>query len=109
MPAAKKRSQRKSTQRPRSGAGRKDRARARTSPRSGGSSSPDYKVYKRITVTATSPDGYSDAVRVGIAKARETMRCLSWWQVLDQRGRIDPESCEIDEYQVTLAIHFEVE
>jgi hypothetical protein len=69
----------------------------------------ERKVYKSITVTAASPDSYSDAVRVAIDKARETVRRLAWWEVIDQRGRLDPDSSEIMEFQLTLAIHFEVE
>jgi hypothetical protein len=69
----------------------------------------ERKVYKSITVTASSPDGYSDAIRVAVDKARETVRRLAWWEVLDQRGRLDPDTCEITEFQVTVAIHFEVE
>jgi flavin-binding protein dodecin len=69
----------------------------------------ERKVYKSITVTAASPESYSDAVRVAIDKARETVRRLAWWEVIDQRGRLDPDSSEIMEFQLTLAIHFEVE
>jgi dodecin len=69
----------------------------------------ERKVYKSITVTAASPESYSDAVRVAIDKARETVRRLAWWEVIDQRGRLDPDSSEITEFQLTLAIHFEVE
>lgn len=106
-PQRKSTRQKSSTQRSRTAADRAQRARRdEATARSTGR---DHRVYKRITVTATSPEGYSAAVRTGVAKARETMRGLSWWEVLDQRGRIDPESGEIEVYQVTLAIHFEVE
>jgi flavin-binding protein dodecin len=79
------------------------------SPQASRAAKVDRKVYKSVEVTATSPQDYSDAIRVGVAKARETVRRLSWWEVTDQRGRIDPDTCEIDEFQVTLRIHFEVE
>ena len=106
MPAARKSRQNKSQQRTdrpsRTSAERKGRAPAE-------SRSHERRVYKQITVTATSPEGYSDAVRVAVAKARDTVRSMAWWEVLDQRGRIDPASCEIEEFQITLAIHFEVE
>jgi dodecin len=106
MPAARKtrqsKSQQKSDRPSRASAGRKSTTRA-------DSPSREPKIYKQITVTATSPVGYSDAVRVAIAKARDTVRSMSWWEVVDQRGRIDPASCEIEEYQLTLAIHFLVD
>jgi hypothetical protein len=108
MPAARKtrqsksqqsKSQQKSDRPSRESTGRRSSARADSPPS-------EPKVYKQITVTATSSLGYSDAVRVAIAKARDTVRSMSWWEVVDQRGRIDPASCEIEEYQLTLAIHF---
>jgi hypothetical protein len=64
-------------------------------------------VYKKITLVGTSEKSFSDAAAVAIAKAAETVKHMSWFEVVEQRGSI--VDGEIRQYQVTLSVGFRVE
>ncbi len=64
-------------------------------------------VYKKITLVGTSEKSFSDAVVVAIAKAAETVKNMSWFEVVEQRGSI--VDGKVQQYQVTLSIGFRVE
>ena len=64
-------------------------------------------VYKKITLVGTSEKSFSDAVAVAIAKAAETVKHMSWFEVVEQRGSI--VDGKIQQYQVTLNVGFRVE
>ena len=64
-------------------------------------------VYKKIEVVGTSSKSLSDAVSVAIAKAAETVKNMSWFEVVEQRGAI--RDGKVSEYQVTVKIGFRVE
>jgi dodecin len=57
-------------------------------------------VYKVIDLVGTSQTSISKAIDGAISKAGETVRQLSWFEVVQIRGRI--EAGKIDSYQVTL-------
>lgn len=64
-------------------------------------------VYKKITLVGTSEKSFSDAAAVAIAKAAETVKNMSWFEVVEQRGSI--VDGKVQQYQVTLSIGFRVE
>ncbi len=64
-------------------------------------------VYKKITLVGTSEKSFSDATVVAIAKAAETVKNMSWFEVVEQRGSI--VDGKVQQYQVTLSIGFRVE
>lgn len=66
----------------------------------------DAKIYRKTQLVGTSDIGFDDAVKRAIERAQKTLRNLQWFEVKDQRGRIDANRIE---YQVTLEIGFALE
>jgi len=64
-------------------------------------------VYKIIELTGTSTDTIEDAVGTAIQQAAKTLKHLSWFQVVDTRGKIDEG--KVKEWQVTIKVGFSVE
>ncbi len=64
-------------------------------------------VYKKIDITGTSSTSIEDAINNAIAKASETVRHLSWFEVQEIRGGIDKELKP--QWQVTVKIGFALE
>ena len=64
-------------------------------------------VYKKITLVGTSESSFSDATRVAIAKAAETVKHMSWFEVDEQRGSI--VDGQVQQFQVTVSIGFRVD
>ena len=64
-------------------------------------------VYKKIQLVGTSANSFSEAAAGAIAKATETLRNISWFEVAEQRGQVTDG--KITQYQVTLSIGFRVE
>jgi flavin-binding protein dodecin len=64
-------------------------------------------VYKKLELVGTSPNSFSEAVANAIAKASQTVKHMSWFEVVEQRGAIT--GGKIKEYQVTLRVGFRVE
>jgi len=65
------------------------------------------KVYKLLEMVGTSTKSSDDAVQNAIARAAETVRNLDWFEVIENRGRI--QDGKIASYQVTLKIGFRLE
>lgn len=65
------------------------------------------KAYKKIEVVGVSERSMSEAVNAAIEKAAGTMRNMHWFEVVEQRGRI--EDGKVAEYQVTVKIGFKIE
>ena len=63
-------------------------------------------VYKKIEITGTSSEGPDDAIRQAIKRASATVKDMSWFEVVESRGRITDG--EIDQFQVTLKIGFKL-
>ncbi len=61
-------------------------------------------VYKKIEIVGSSTTSTDDAIRNAVAKAKETVRNLRWFEVVETRGHL--ENGEIAHYQVTLKIGF---
>ncbi len=63
--------------------------------------------YKKIEIVGTSPTSYADATRAAIDEAAQTVRHMSWFEVVEQRGAI--RDGKVTEFQVTLRIGFRLE
>jgi len=64
-------------------------------------------VYKKIELVGTSTESFSAAASNAIAKASESLRNMSWFEVIENRGSI--KDGVISQYQVTVRIGFRVE
>lgn len=63
-------------------------------------------TYKLIEVVGTSPDNYEKAIRNAIAKASESIKAISWFEVAEQRGAV--HGGKVTEFQVTLKVGFKI-
>lgn len=62
----------------------------------------------RVTkITASSPDGWEEALKAGLERANKTLRNLTEIRVIDQKATI--KDSKIDEYVLTLEIVFVLE
>jgi len=61
-------------------------------------------VYKKIEIVGSSPNGFEEAIRNALTRARKTIRNMRWFEVSETRGYI--EEGEIGHWQVTLKIGF---
>ena len=60
-------------------------------------------VYKGVTVVGTSTESFSEAIRVAIERAQQTIHELRWFEIRDQRGALHDDKIE---YQVTMEVFF---
>ncbi|MFS0884512.1 dodecin [Aeromicrobium sp. 179-A 4D2 NHS] len=65
------------------------------------------RTYRVTEIVGTSPEGVSEAIDSGIARASQTLRHLDWFEVVGIRGQI--VDSEVEHYQVTLKIGFRLE
>jgi len=61
-------------------------------------------IYKKIELVGSSPNGFEEAVKNALARARKTVRNLRWFEVAETRGYV--ENGKISHWQVTLKIGF---
>ena len=64
-------------------------------------------VFKKIDVVGTSATSFSEAAANAIAKAAESVRHISWFEVIEQRGSVMEGM--IQQFQVTVRIGFRLE
>jgi len=64
-------------------------------------------IYKTIELTGTSNTCIEDAVNKAIYRAHQTVKHLSWFQVVDTRGSI--EKGKVHRWQITLKVGFALE
>ena len=64
-------------------------------------------TYKIIELVGTSPVSYAEATRTAVAEAAKTVRNMSWFEVVAERGRI--ADGQVAEFQVTLKVGFKLE
>jgi flavin-binding protein dodecin len=64
-------------------------------------------TYKIIQIAGTSPDGVTEAMRSGVARAAKTLREVDWVEVQSIRGHV--EGNEIAHFQVEMKIGFKLE
>ncbi len=65
------------------------------------------RTYRITEIVGTSPDGVSEAIENGIARAGQTLRHLDWFEVEGIRGQITDSVPS--HYQVTMKIGFRLE
>lgn len=63
-------------------------------------------TYKIIEIVGTSESGFDQAVQNAVEKASETVKAISWFQVLEQRGAV--KEGRVTEYQVVLKVGFKL-
>ncbi|HMO26300.1 MAG TPA: dodecin family protein [Tepidisphaeraceae bacterium] len=66
-----------------------------------------HNVFKTIEITGVSNKSVEDAINTAVARAGKTIRAMSWFEVIETRGRL--ENDQVAEYQVTLKIGFGLE
>jgi len=64
-------------------------------------------IYKKIEIVGTSPDSFAEAVKNGVKEAARTVRKMSWFEVVEQRGAI--KDGKVVEFQVTIRVGFKIE
>lgn len=64
-------------------------------------------TYRIIEIAGTSPDGVTEAMKSGVARASKTLRGLDWVEVRSIRGHIEGD--RIDHFQVELRVGFKLE
>ncbi|MDO9072165.1 MAG: dodecin family protein [Rubrivivax sp.] len=64
-------------------------------------------IYKKVDIVGTSSVGFSEAIEVAVEEAGRTLRGMSWFEVIEQRGGI--RDGKVSEFQVTVRIGFKVE
>ena len=64
-------------------------------------------VYKLTELTGTSTSSMEDAVTKAIQCAYQSVKTLSWFQVIETRGSI--KDGVVESWQVTLKVGFKVE
>jgi hypothetical protein len=64
-------------------------------------------VYKKIEIVGTSKVSFAEAVKAAVSEAGKSLRQMSWFEVIEQRGSI--KDGKVAEFQVTVAVGFKVE
>jgi hypothetical protein len=64
-------------------------------------------VYKKIEIVGTSKISFAEAVKCAVAEAGKSLRHMSWFEVVEQRGAI--KDGKVAEFQVTVRVGFKVE
>jgi flavin-binding protein dodecin len=64
-------------------------------------------VYKKIEIVGTSKVSFAEAVKAAVAEAGKTLRQMSWFEVVEERGSI--KDGKVNEFQVTVRVGFKVE
>lgn len=64
-------------------------------------------IYKKVEVVGTSEIGITEAVKMAVEEAGKTIHHMSWFEVVEQRGRI--QDGKVAEFQVTIRIGFKLE
>lgn len=64
------------------------------------------RIYRKTEIVGTSSESFEDAIARALARAQQNLRQVRWFEVAEQRGRIDDGQTE---FQVTLEVGFELE
>jgi dodecin len=64
-------------------------------------------TYRIIEIAGTSPDGVTEAMKSGVARAAKTLRNVDWVEVRSIRGHVEGD--EIAHFQVEMRIGFKLE
>lgn len=63
-------------------------------------------VYKIIEIVGTSTENYEKAIANAIEKAAQTVKAISWFEVIQQRGAVHKD--KITEFQVIIKVGFKL-
>ncbi len=64
-------------------------------------------TYKITELVGTSPVSFAEAVKSAVEEASKTLRNVDWFEVVEQRGRV--QGGKVAEFQVTIKIGFRLE
>jgi dodecin len=64
-------------------------------------------VYKLVKLVGTAEGGFEDAIKNAVAEASKTIRNMSWFEVVEQRGMI--RNGQVNEFQVIINVGFRIE
>ena len=64
-------------------------------------------LYKKVEVVGTSTVSFAEAVKSAVEEASKSIRNMSWFEVVEERGRIKDGA--VAEFQVTIKIGFKVD
>ena len=64
-------------------------------------------TYKITEIVGTSPTSFAEAVRAAVQEADKTVRHMDWFEVVEQRGRI--QEGKVIEFQVMIKVGFKIE
>jgi flavin-binding protein dodecin len=64
-------------------------------------------TYKVTEIVGTSSIGTDDAIRNGVARARQTLHHLDWFEVVNVRGSLTDAG--VGSYQVTMKVGFRLD
>jgi flavin-binding protein dodecin len=64
-------------------------------------------IFKKVEVVGTSSVSFAEAVKAAVAEASKTIRHLSWFEVVEQRGAIKDGA--VLEFQVTIKVGFKLD
>ncbi len=64
-------------------------------------------IYKVVEVVGTSPASFAEAVKNAVAEASKTIRGIGWFEVIEERGRV--QDGQVAEFQVTVKLGFKLE
>ncbi|MEJ2545121.1 MAG: dodecin family protein [Calditrichaceae bacterium] len=63
-------------------------------------------TFKIIEIVGTSEESYEKAINNGIAKASETIKAISWFEVIQHRGAVKDD--KVTEFQVVMKVGFKL-
>ena len=67
----------------------------------------DDHIYKHIHLTGSSTESMEQAVRAALAKAKDSVRNINWFKVIETRGHgVDGE---VGHWQVTIEVGFRLD
>ena len=61
-------------------------------------------VYKSVELTGSSTNSIEDAINTAIARAGDTLRNVSWFEVVETRGHV--KDGKVAYWQVTIKVGF---
>ena len=67
----------------------------------------DDHIYKHIHLTGSSRESIEAAVRAALAKAKDSVRHINWFKVIETRGHV--VDGDVGHWQVTIEVGFRLD
>ncbi len=67
----------------------------------------DDHIYKHIHLAGSSTESMEQAVRAALAKAKDSVRNINWFKVIETRGHV--VDGEVGHWQVTIEVGFRLD